>query len=121
MGIGLALRLCRRCSVISIRVARELDRIAKLRGQISRRVWGQRRWPRSPARIELDIDAASDGVVKREQTHSRESRQSGGLDPTSVGDPASRNLNGLRLPATTEATEALFLSRQGTHLLTLVL
>ena len=72
---------------------------------------GQRRWPRSPARIELDIDAASDGVLKREQTQSHSNRQRGSLDPALVDDPASRNLYGLRLPATTEAIEALFLIR----------
>ena len=75
----------------------------------------------SPASIELNIYVASDGVVKREQTQSRSNRQSGGLDPASVDDPASRNLNGLRMPATTEATEAHFLSRLETLLLTLVL
>ena len=107
-------------SLISVRDAREFDRIAKLRGQISHQS-GRRRWPRSPASVELDADAASDGVVKREQTQSRENRLSGGLDRTSVDDPASRNLNGLQLPGTTGPTEALFLSRQEMLVLTLAL
>jgi hypothetical protein len=75
----------------------------------------------SPASIELDAAAASDGVVKREQTQSRSNRQGGGLDRTLVDDPSLQDLNELRLPATTAAAEALFLSRQEMLVLTLAL
>jgi|HubBroStandDraft_5_1064220.scaffolds.fasta_scaffold1265936_1 hypothetical protein len=64
----------------------------------------------SPASIELNIYVASDGVVKREQTQSRSNRQGGGLDRTLVDDPSLQDLNELRLPATTAAAEALFIS-----------
>ena len=57
--------------------------------------------PRSAASIEFDVDAASDGVVKREQ-----------LDLAQIGKmfkscPASRrNLDGLRLPAPSPSPRA---------------
>ena len=52
-----------------------------------------------------NIDAASDGVVKREQTRSGSDRQKMAA--------SRRNLNGLRLPAAAQATGAFLLSRQG--------
>ena len=54
-----------------------------------------RQWPGAswPASIEFDIDAASDGVVKREQN--------------SISLKASRrNLDGLRLPAPSPSPKA---------------
>ena len=52
-----------------------------------------------------NIDVASDGVVKREQTRSGSDRQKMAA--------SRRNLNGLRLPAAAQATGALLLSRLG--------
>jgi hypothetical protein len=62
----------------------------------------------SPASIELNIYVASDGVVKREQTQSR-SIDNVGLDRTLVDGSLAKSKR-VRLPATTEATEALFIS-----------